>query len=79
MSLHLDTLPPGGGIVIDEQVPLDDVLLAERDVRLFRVPLAEIADEEIRAILERRRDEEAFHIDYLQENWQRLSERLSGS
>ena len=33
-------------------------------------------DPEIRAVLERLRDEEEFHITYLQENWNRLSARL---
>ncbi|MBM3188601.1 MAG: hypothetical protein FJZ90_07765 [Chloroflexi bacterium] len=38
--------------------------------------LAVTDDAEIRAVLERLRDEEAFHIDYLQENWQRISARM---
>ena len=33
-------------------------------------------DPELRAVLERLRDEEAFHIDYLQENWTRLAPRF---
>ncbi len=36
-----------------------------------------IADNaEVRAVLERLRDEEAFHVEYLHENWQRLAPTL---
>ena len=45
----------------------------------YESALAVTDDAEIRAILERLRDEEAFHVDYLQENWQRLSARLARS
>ena len=31
---------------------------------------------ELRAVLERLRDEEAFHVDYLEENWSRLAPTL---
>jgi len=38
--------------------------------------LAVTDDAEIRVILERLRDEEAFHISYLEENWNRLAARM---
>ena len=38
--------------------------------------LQDANDAEIRAILERLRDEEAFHVTYLEENWDRLASRL---
>lgn len=43
----------------------------------YEAALAVTDDAEIREILERLRDEEAFHIDFLQENWKRLSARLN--
>ena len=33
-------------------------------------------DAEVREVLERLRDEEQFHIDYLEENWSRLAKKL---
>ena len=41
--------------------------------------LAKVTDAELRAVLERLRDEEAFHADYLQDNWARLAAKLSRS
>jgi rubrerythrin len=39
----------------------------------YEVALEQAQEPELRAVLERLRDEEAFHIDYLQENWARLA------
>jgi rubrerythrin len=42
----------------------------------YETALAEADNPEVRAILERLRDEEAFHVDFLEENWKRLSATL---
>jgi rubrerythrin len=39
----------------------------------YETALAAATDPEIRRIVERLRDEEAFHVDFLEENWQRLA------
>jgi len=39
----------------------------------YETALSVASDPEIRRILERLRDEEAFHVDFLEENWQRLA------
>ena len=41
--------------------------------------LAMADDQELRAVLARLRDEEAFHVDFLQESWSRVAKRLGGS
>ncbi len=41
----------------------------------YETALSVASDPEIRKVLERLRDEEAFHVDYLEENWQRLVSR----
>ena len=38
--------------------------------------LSVVSDPEMRRVLERLRDEEQFHIQYLEENWGRMSARL---
>ncbi|MCR4404766.1 MAG: 2-oxoacid:acceptor oxidoreductase subunit alpha [Candidatus Acetothermia bacterium] len=43
---HLPELVPGGGIIADEELKLEEGPLADRGVRLFRLPLARIALEE---------------------------------
>jgi rubrerythrin len=45
----------------------------------YETALAKVTDAELRAVLERLRDEEAFHADYLQDNWARLAAKLSRS
>lgn len=42
----------------------------------YEKALAVADDAEVRAVLERLRDEEAFHVEYLRENWQRLAPTL---
>ena len=42
---HVDQLLPGGAIIIDEDVKLDQALVQGRDVRVFRPPIARIAEE----------------------------------
>ena len=42
----------------------------------YEAALAEVEDPQLRVILERLRDEEAFHVDYLEESWARLSSTL---
>ena len=39
----------------------------------YEMALSAASDPEIRKTLERLRDEEAFHVDFLEDNWQRLS------
>ena len=35
-------------------------------------------DAEVRTVLERLRDEEQFHVDFLEESWSRLANKLGG-
>lgn len=44
----------------------------------YQKALAVANSPELRAVLERLRDEEAFHVDFLEENWSRLASVLSG-
>ncbi len=39
----------------------------------YETALSDASDPEMRRILERLRDEEAFHVEFLQDSWQRLS------
>ncbi len=43
--LHADKLVPGGAIIADDDLKFNESVLAGRDVRLIRVPLARIAKE----------------------------------
>lgn len=45
----------------------------------YEVALAKTDNPELRKVLERLRDEEIFHADYLEENWTRLGPALSKS
>jgi rubrerythrin len=50
------------------------MIIAERAARAqYETALKVATDPEVRAVLERLRDEEEFHADYLQENWSRLA------
>jgi|YNPNPStandDraft_1061719.scaffolds.fasta_scaffold33767_2 rubrerythrin len=42
----------------------------------YEAALAVADNAEVRAILERLRDEEAFHVDFLEESWSRLRTSL---
>ena len=41
---HIADIVPGGAIIVDENVELDDTLIAEHDVHLVAMPMAEIAE-----------------------------------
>lgn len=51
VTRHLDSLSPGGAIIIDEQQPLDESLLRGRDLHLLRLSLLEIAKREGSAVM----------------------------
>jgi len=42
----------------------------------YETALAVADNPEVRAVLERLRDEEAFHVDFLEESWSRLESIL---
>ncbi|MHB1294186.1 MAG: hypothetical protein ACYC4R_04220 [Anaerolineae bacterium] len=44
----------------------------------YELALAATTDPDLRAVLERLRDEEVFHAEYLEDNWARLADRLKG-
>jgi 2-oxoglutarate ferredoxin oxidoreductase subunit alpha len=51
VSRHIDRLVPGGAIIIDERARLDEALVSGRDVRLFRLPMMELAEREGSALM----------------------------
>jgi rubrerythrin len=42
----------------------------------YETALAQCDNPEIRAVLERLREEEAFHVDFLEESWARIAKVL---
>ena len=56
------------------------MIIDERAAQAKYEKALEVADEpRLRAILERLRDEEAFHVDFLEDNWSRLAGVLDKS
>jgi len=45
VAVHLDEIVPGGGVIHDEAVKVDEAALAERGVRDFHIPLVKMAEE----------------------------------
>lgn len=53
------------------------MIIAERAARAqYETALKAADDPQLRAVLERLRDEEEFHAEYLQDNWPRLQQTL---
>ena len=53
------------------------MVIDERAARAkYETALAQVTNPEMRAILQRLRDEEAFHVDFLEESWKRLAPLL---
>ncbi len=51
VTRHAGRIVPGGAIIIDDKIKFDEGLLAERDIRLVRLPLVEIAEREGNALM----------------------------
>ena len=46
IARHIDSLVPGGGIIVDEATHFDEQLTKDRDVRVYRAPMMQIAEQE---------------------------------
>ena len=58
----------------------DIMIIDERAAKAKYEKALEVTDNpEVRAVLERLRDEEAFHVDFLEDSWSRLAGVLGGS
>jgi len=42
---HIDKMAPGGAIIVDENIDLDDLMAGGQDVRWVRMPLTQIAED----------------------------------